>query len=97
MLSPPRDHHALRRAGLLPGSSSLARCRRADRADEAERVAGLRERRDLDDVARVRRLDELAVADVHAFVLRPPRARLEEDEVAGLQVPPRHARALVEL
>ena len=40
-------------------------------ADEAESVAGLRKRRDLDDVSRVGGLDEAAAADVHPLVLRP--------------------------
>src|SRR3954452_20205968 len=83
-----------------PGSG-LARRRSGpggpNRADEAEGVARLRERRDLDHVARVRRLDETAAADVHADVLRTAGARLEEDEVTRLERPRGNAPALVEL
>src|SRR5580765_4434421 len=96
MLSPPRDHRALRRVGLRP-ARRLSGAERTDRADEAEGVAGLRERRDLDDVAGVRRLDEAAVTDVHPLVLRAARARLEKDEVARAERPRRHTRAFVEL
>jgi hypothetical protein len=56
-----------------------------DGADETEGIARLGERGDLHHVAGVRRLDELAVPDVHPLVLRTARARLEEDEVARLQ------------
>ena len=59
------------------------------------RVPGVGEARDLDDVARVRRVDELAAADVDADVAEP----VEEDEVARLELrrarpasPPRTAR-----
>ena len=44
---------------------------------------GIRQARDLDDAAGVRGLDELAVADVEADVAD---ARLEEDQVAGLEL-----------
>ena len=47
-------------------------------ADVRRRVPGLVQARDLDDVAGVRRVDELAAADVHAHV---PEA-VEEHEVA---------------
>src|SRR5205807_5936738 len=47
------------------------------------------QRRDLDDVARVGRVDELAAADVDADMARTG----EEDEIAGLQLADRHRRA----
>src|SRR6185437_9660908 len=53
-------------------------------------VAGVAvEARDLDDVAGVRRLHELAVADVDAHVA----VAVEEDEVAGLELVARDGRA----
>src|SRR5207249_78092 len=68
-----------------------------DGANVAKQVRRIRERRDLDDVARVRRVDELPVADVHPLVLRSAGARMEEDEVAGLKRARRDTRALVPL
>src|SRR6266542_5679397 len=68
-----------------------------DGADEAERVAGLRERGDLDHVAGVRRVDELPAADVDPLVLRAAGGRLGEVEVAGQQPARRDPHALVEL
>src|SRR5437899_3643632 len=56
-------------------------------ADVPEPVARVGEARDLHDIAGVRRLDELVVADVDPFVLRPERRVLvEEDEIAGPQL-----------
>src|SRR5205085_3026186 len=52
----------------------------------AQRVLGVVEARDLDDVARVRSVDELARADVHPFVLRAVRARVKEPDVSRLQL-----------
>src|SRR5205085_8572733 len=43
------------------------------------------DRRDLDDVAGVRRVDEAVAADVDADMAEP----VEEDEVAGLEIAPR--------
>ena len=53
-------------------------------ADVARRVPAFVEARDLDDVAGVRRVHELAAADVDADVAEP----VEEDEVARLQLVP---------
>src|SRR5205823_10105577 len=51
-------------------------------ANVRQGVLGVVQARDLDDVARVRRVDELACADVHPLVLRAVRACVEEDDVA---------------
>src|SRR5512133_597561 len=99
MLSPPEDIIAAGEPG-----SDLARLLSwslgppgAHGADEAEGVSRLRQRRDLDDVARVRGLDELPVADIDPLVLRAARARLEEEQVAGQERRRRDPCAFVEL
>src|SRR5919201_1899163 len=70
---------------------------RADRTGEAERVTGLRERRDLDDVPGVRCVDEPPAADVDALVLGAARSGVEEDQVPRKEPARRDAHALVEL
>src|SRR5438270_529661 len=66
----------------------------ADGALVLGRIPGVRQARDLDDGARVRRVDELAAADVDADVAD---VGLEEHEVAGLEVAVRHVRTGVPL
>ncbi len=75
--------------GAAPGrtTASSRRSRRrassdATRADVRRGVPRLAEARDLDDVAGVRRVDELAAADVDADVAEA----VEEDEVAWLEL-----------
>ncbi len=57
------------------------------------RVPAVRQARDLHDVARVRRVDELPSADVDAHVAEP----VEEDEVARRELVARHGDAVVVL
>src|SRR5436305_5002175 len=73
--APERPAHAP--SGRSHAINHLARIG-PDRADVAETELRVGEARDLDDVARMRRLDETAVADVHALVLR--RHPVEEDD-----------------
>ena len=65
------------------------RVRGRRRAHVRRRVPGVVEARDLHDVAGVRRVDELAAADVDADVAEP----VEEHEVAGLELIARDVRA----
>ena len=84
------DHFADEVAGLYDGTApdgAAGQRRRgvvgdALRADIGRRVPGVVEARDLDHVARVRRVDELAAADVDPHVAEP----VEEDEVTRLEV-----------
>src|SRR5215211_2021799 len=68
-----------------------------DGPDEAGAICRLRKRGDLDHVAGVRGLDETPAADVDPLVLRAARARMEKEEVAGLQLPGQHGATLLEL
>src|SRR6478672_2575945 len=68
-----------------------------DGSDEAGAVRRFRKRGDLDHVAGVRGLDESAAADVDPLGLWAAGARMEEEEVAGLQLPRQHGAALLEL
>ena len=78
-----RRGYRLRRSALgLTQSPQRARPTARARADVGRRVPGVVEARDLDDVARVRRVDELPAADVHAHVAEA----VEEDEVARLEL-----------
>ena len=61
--------------------AAVERLQDAARADEARRVRAA-QRRDLHDVARVRRVDEGPAAGVDTHVSQP----VEEDEVAGLEL-----------
>src|SRR5439155_2079585 len=92
--------------GSLPRRGGPARQRRgrgagrigAHRADVRERIPRLEQARDPYDVAGLRRVNEGAVADVHALMLRDAgRVRMEEDEVAGLEVVPGDPSAFVVL
>src|SRR3954451_5395238 len=77
----PRVFRHIPRAGRYARRGTTAEGPRLD-ADGAV-VAGIAvEIRDLDDIAGVRGVDELAAADVHALVV----VAVEEDEVAGLEV-----------
>ena len=82
-----RDHAALRRRGRRALRHGVD-ARLADRGERRLDAAGadvaavVAQVRDLDDVARVRGVDELAAADVDAHVAEP----VEEDEVARLEV-----------
>ena len=71
----------------------MARGLDAPGADVRGGVPGVAEARDLDDVARVWGVDELAVADVQADVAEP----VEEDEVARLELVARHRCAVAVL
>ena len=64
------------------GRRSAASGLEAAAADPGGGVPGLVDARDLDHVARVRRVDELAPADVDARVAEA----VEEDEVAGFEL-----------
>src|SRR6266545_6961592 len=69
-----------------------------DRAHVRERVARLVEARDLHNVTGMRCVDERTVADVHPFVTgHPGRARVEEHQVARLQLVAGHPASLVVL
>src|SRR4029077_7131800 len=71
---------------------------RPNAADVAERVARLVQARDLHDVAGVRRVDELAVANVDADVAGAAWSRVEEHQIARSEVVGREdARALAPL
>ena len=84
MANPLPDGRRATKGGRLTDASRTSQeqeARGRARADEAGRVVA-RDRRDLHDVARVRRVDELIAADVDADVSEA----VEEDEVAGLEL-----------
>ena len=95
-----RRRRGRRRGGDLRRDGLGRRRRPGDRGGEAAtagellRVVGLVEARDLDDVAGVRRVDELVAAERHADVVHVARRVAEEHEVAGQQLGAADRRAV---